>query len=302
MSGRVPRRFLVFCAAAALLLLDAPGAGAVPLSFSVQGRLTNASGVNRNGGYALRFAIYAAPGGGPALWEHSFDDPGRVAVSNGNFQVLLGAAGQPSLEPVFDGSPRWLGITVLGGPDIAQAEAELVPRQQLVSVPYAIRAERAAFADASAAAGVPAGTVLPFAAETPPEGFLECDGSAVSRAAFAALFAVLGERFGRGDGATTFNLPDLRGNFARGWDHGAGRDPDASVRQAPAAGGAAGDRVGSFQDDLFESHTHTFTQLGGPGSVTQTQRNIGGVFVQTGAAGGNETRPKNLYFMYIIKF
>lgn len=63
---------------------------------------------------------------------------------------------------------------------------------------------------------VPAGTVLPYAGDTAPAGFLLCDGAAVSRTTYAALFAVVQSRFGAGDGSTTFNLPDLRGMFVRG--------------------------------------------------------------------------------------
>jgi microcystin-dependent protein len=63
---------------------------------------------------------------------------------------------------------------------------------------------------------VPTGTILPYAGATAPPGFLLCNGAAVSRTTYAALFAVVAESFGRGDGANTFNVPDLRGTFARG--------------------------------------------------------------------------------------
>ena len=52
-----------------------------------------------------------------------------------------------------------------------------------------------------------------------PTGYLECNGANISRSTFAALFAVIGTRYGTGDGATTFGLPDLRGEFIRGWDN-----------------------------------------------------------------------------------
>lgn len=71
------------------------------------------------------------------------------------------------------------------------------------------------------------GDIKIVATETPPDGWLECDGAAVSRTDRADLFAKIGTRWGEGDGATTFNLPDFRGRFLRIWDHGAGRDPNA---------------------------------------------------------------------------
>ena len=60
------------------------------------------------------------------------------------------------------------------------------------------------------------GFVLPYYGETAPPGTLACDGSEISREAYKELFAVLGTKAGAGDGSTTFNLPDLRGQFVRG--------------------------------------------------------------------------------------
>jgi len=57
---------------------------------------------------------------------------------------------------------------------------------------------------------LPTGTMLPFAGTVAPTGFLLCDGSAVSRTTYAALFAAIGTTWGVGDGSTTFNLPDMR--------------------------------------------------------------------------------------------
>lgn len=64
----------------------------------------------------------------------------------------------------------------------------------------------------------PAGTLVPFAAATAPTGWLLCYGQAVSRATYAALFAVVGTTYGTGDGSTTFNLPDMRGRVPGGKD------------------------------------------------------------------------------------
>ena len=59
--------------------------------------------------------------------------------------------------------------------------------------------------------GVPTGTGLDFYGATAPTGYIFCDGSAVSRTTYAALFAVLSTTYGAGDGSTTFNVPDARG-------------------------------------------------------------------------------------------
>lgn len=64
--------------------------------------------------------------------------------------------------------------------------------------------------------GNPVGTVSAFAGATPPDGYLLCDGAAVSRSIYSELFAVIGEIYGPGDGSTTFNLPDLSDRFVQG--------------------------------------------------------------------------------------
>ena len=89
---------------------------------------------------------------------------------------------------------------------------------------------------------VPTGAILMYGSTTPPDGYLNCDGNAVSRATYAALFALVGITFGPGNGTTTFDLPDLRGRFPFG---------DDGVR-------VVGDTGGSFDHDhTGPSHTHT---------------------------------------------
>ncbi|TMQ07043.1 MAG: hypothetical protein E6J91_36570, partial [Deltaproteobacteria bacterium] len=117
--------------------------------------------------------------------------------------------------------------------------------------------------------GIPQGTIVAFGGATAPSGWMLCDGSVVSRTIYANLFAAIGNKFGGGDGVSTFNLPDLRGRFVRGVDGGAGRDPDAANRVPSTAGGSSGDAVGSLQGDATAvpanpfstessgNHTHT---------------------------------------------
>lgn len=67
-----------------------------------------------------------------------------------------------------------------------------------------------------AGGGLPAGVILAYGASAAPAGYLLCDGSAVSRATYATLFAAINTTWGVGDGSTTFGLPDLRGRMAVG--------------------------------------------------------------------------------------
>lgn len=94
---------------------------------------------------------------------------------------------------------------------------------------------------------IPIGTGLVTFANAAPTGFLLCQGQAVSRTTYAALFAKLGTTYGAGDGTTTFNLPDLRGRVPVGADAAAGRLDGV---QAPRLLGQAGGNM------WLQSHTH----------------------------------------------
>jgi microcystin-dependent protein len=153
-----------------------------------------------------------------------------------------------------------------------------------------------------AVSSLPAGAVIAVASETVPAGYLECNGAAVSRTTYASLYSAIGVIHGSGDGSTTFNLPDYRGRFLRGWDHAAGRDPDKAGRTAMATGGQTGDHVGSVQADQFKSHAHAIdTGSGGSGSYPSASCSSSGSFA-SGSSGGNETRPVNAGVMYCIKY
>jgi microcystin-dependent protein len=184
---------------------------------------------------------------------------------------------------------------------------------------------------------VPTGGVLQYAGAAAPTGFLLCDGSAVSRTTYAALYAAIGDAFGAGNGTTTFNLPDTGGRFVRGVDNGqVARDPDSATRTASATGGNTGNNVGSVETDELKSHAHTLTDpghfhkvgattagktasttnastnagSGGPPGRSAAQSNDPNYAWNTNSevtgitmanTGGAETRPINIYFNYIIK-
>ncbi len=174
------------------------------------------------------------------------------------------------------------------------------------------------------ASGVPVGTILAHAANTPPSGFLECNGSNISRSTYATLFSTISTTFGVGDGSSTFALPDLRGQFIRGWAN---------------TGSTDASRVfGSTQTDQNKNHTHTTDSTTLTGGIRKISEGFGaggsatGVFTKTAdgnntitgssstspvggvdfdgththtissSGGGTEARPTNLALMYIIKF
>ena len=143
----------------------------------------------------------------------------------------------------------------------------------------------------------PAGMIMYYTARNAPTGWLACNGQAVSRITYASLFAVIGTTFGEGDKSTTFNVPDLRGEFIRGWDDSRGVDPSRGF--------------GSYQTDSFKAHTHQVKE----GSVCprwptdQSDVLVSGddytrlVSYQstTTSTGGSETRPRNVAFLPCIK-
>lgn len=158
----------------------------------------------------------------------------------------------------------------------------------------------------------PKGSILMWPTGTAPTQWLICDGSAISRTTYADLFAVISDDYGNGDGSTTFNLPDFRGQFPRGIDNGAGIDPDAATR-TDRGDGTTGDNVGTKQGDQNESHSHTITVNNG----SQVMRNTGANGRQNGISatlttstitasaanqGGDEARPVNIGMNFIIKY
>jgi phage-related tail fiber protein len=146
---------------------------------------------------------------------------------------------------------------------------------------------------------LPAGSVIAWPTSTVPTGYLECNGASVSRATYAALFAILSDDYGNVDG-NTFNLPDYRGRFLRGWDHAAANDPDRATR-TDRGDTVTGDFVGTKQADGIKAHTHP----GGFSGGTTNQAGTGGATGAEstgGSTGGNETRPININVMYCIKY
>ena len=152
----------------------------------------------------------------------------------------------------------------------------------------------------SGSSSLPVGTIISYAGNSIPTGWLVCDGSEKSRSTYSTLFNSLGVSWGQGDGATTFNLPDLRGRFLRGVDDSAGNDPDSSSRTALKPGGNSGNNVGSYQNDEFKSHKHDIS-AGGSFGNTGLRINGLGEANQTNWTGGSETRPKNANVYFIIK-
>ena len=147
-----------------------------------------------------------------------------------------------------------------------------------------------------AARAMPVGSIMAFAASIAPAGWLECNGAAVSRTSFPHLFSKVHTMFGAGDEKTTFNIPDLRGEFVRGWDNGRGVDTDREF------GSAQGEEIGP--------HDHKLSQLqynnrnGNGGSNQNAEYNANGTTIMTISTDENsgiENRPRNIALLFCIK-
>ena len=121
--------------------------------------------------------------------------------------------------------------------------------------------------------GVPSGCVLPFAgAGDVPDGFLLCNGAAVNRTTYANLFSAIGTTYGAGDESTTFNLPDYRGAFLRGYD------------------GTRSTAIGTAQADGLPNIVGDAQYLGGVSGSTYpiaTGQSISGALKRSGASSTN---------------
>lgn len=168
--------------------------------------------------------IYSLPAGNPVV-------PGTLIESTWANPTMSDIAAALTGSLPRNGSAGMQGPLILAGN--ASVPLEAVPLQQLNAIVGGSNTY------------LPAGAIQLFAMSAVPSGWLECNGAAVSRTTYANLFAAIGTTYGAGNGTTTFNLPDLRGMFVRGWDNGRSLDP--------------GRGLGSQQAAANNPHTHTPT-------------------------------------------
>lgn len=160
------------------------------------------------------------------------------------------------------------------------------------------------------------GVVAFYPNTTAPTGWLKANGAAVSRTTYDALFSAIGTAFGAGDGLTTFNIPDLRGEFIRGLDDGRGVDTGRTLSNTP-------------QGNQNKSHSHTGTagsagghahsiacraSSGDGGAGVGSTSGVSGDTYATASAGehthsvttvmegGTEARPRNIALLACIKY
>lgn len=163
-------------------------------------------------------------------------------------------------------------------------------------------------------ASVLPGTTVLWCAPVVPAGYLELAGQAISRTTYSALFTLFGTTYGAGDGSTTFNLPDTRAEFIRGWDHGRGIDTGRTLGSFQTATSVfMGDptttagRVANLYNNHDDDPQTLRTALNGEATTIDSTN----VSVLSSAAETPDpatpaqttmsVRPRNIALMYIIK-
>ena len=340
---------IFFLCALASLALCVESFAQSPMLIPFQGRLTNPQGVPyTNGQYSVIFNLYDQPVGGTVLWNETHQ---KVGVINGMINVFLGSintltnvdfsqARHLGITIDADGNPNtpdpemvprqmiipafwaknseklagydWSAIMVGGNNPVTG----YIPGSKIQAT--SISSNQIAAGSVSAnnlSPGIfnalcPPGSITAFGGTNIPAGWLLCDGTAVSRLTYPQLFSAIGTAWGYGDNSTTFNLPDCTGLFLRGVDKTTNHDPDSGARAAMRSG-ANNFGVGSYQGDMYFSHTHNIykgwsfipnNQSGGSGYI---YADCEAGFDHTGptaSSGGSETRPRNVYVNYIIKY
>ena len=263
----------------------------------------------------VKFTIYPESGVG-----YTYEEVQSLTTDPyGIFHTVIGKSSPTMFQRMnftAKGVDFWMKVEIK---ETSTPDYTLLSNSKMQAVPYARYAYN----------GVPVGTIVSFGsgATNVPEGWLLCDGTQYdgTDSKYIQLYNVIENTWG---GTTTnFNVPELRGFFLRGVDNGQGVDIDAASRTALIAGGNTGDMVGTYQIDKFKSHNHGISDPGhnhsysdsynnadvsdnandraiGSPSASSTTRTTSssGSGISLGAEGGSDTRPKNVYVLYIIKY
>jgi len=339
------------------------------LVFAQTPQLLNYQGIARNGNSVLantfvklRFTIHDGTASGTIVYQET-----QAAIPTNAYGLFTAQIGSGTVN-----SGTFIAINWGTGAKYLQVEMDPsngstftdLGTTQLLSVPYAMYAEKANVPGVAGPAGAtgptgptgqqgiagvtgatgpqgvagvdaasPTGSIIAYGGNTPPNGWLLCNGSTVSRTTYTDLFVAISTNWGSGNGTTTFNLPDLRGQFLRGVDGSAGVDPNATssnnsgadgYRYEKYSGGNVGNGVGSYQKDAFQGHAHgwkgnkgatlsgggsQYVIRGNVGTDTNYSANDGSMILEPTSDGvhgatkiSTETRPTNAYVNFIIKY
>jgi microcystin-dependent protein len=132
--------------------------------------------------------------------------------------------------------------------------------------------------------GIPTATIVPWSSASVPTGFLECNGQAVSRSTYSALFAIVASTYGGGDGSSTFNVPDLQNNVAVGKSNNKALASTGGANTVSSTGNVGGSTANAtLSTPQLASHSHSsganpgggYSNDGGPEGRNSNTGNAG---------------------------
>ena len=144
--------------------------------------------------------------------------------------------------------------------------------------------------------GFSTGTIVPWSDTTAPSGFLECNGQAVSRTAYSALFAIVGTTYGSGNGSTTFNVPDLKNDVPLGRSNAKALASTGGANTVASTGNISGSTANhTLTTPEMASHSHP---TGKPSGIwlccpNQSSGRLSNP-ANTGSAGGGGAHQHNM--------
>jgi len=262
------------------------------------------------------------------LWADTSNNLLKCRNGANNAWISLGAINQTNLGMAGLASPTFTGTVTAPELDLTGTTSLKLPVGTTAQRPTGAtgdlrfnstlsQVETYSGSEWEKVGGVPTGSITAFGSTSVPSGWLECNGAAISRSTYATLFSAISTSFGAGDGSSTFLLPDLRGEFIRGWDNGKGTDSGRAFASAQSSQMQQHNHSVSISDP---GHVHSLnygqgSYGGSSGSVsprdsgTTTGRintATTGISASESNVGGtdnsSENRPRSIALVYIIKF
>jgi len=280
------------------ILISLVFAESVPPLINYQGMLMDSKNNPLEGIKKLTFNIYDSAVGGTKVWGPQLFN--NVPVIKGRFNIILGTTDTKGrlIAEAFGSNNRYLGVTV-------GSNAEVIPRQQVLSVPYALKALH----------GVPPGTILSFSGKFAPDGYLFCYGQSISKENYPCLFSEIGTTYG-GDGDPYFRIPDIRGRFPLGKDNMGGVSSNrVTALQADVLGNSSGEESHTLSIDEMPKHNHGngeykyLLRMVNGWTETKTDSTIGqpdishtAQMIDTGDSQPHNNMPPYITINYIIKY
>lgn len=229
-----------------------------------------------------------------------------VGLTNGKTIIVRAASANTTSTPTLstDGTTA---LTIVKGSNAALVAGDIAGAGHWLELQYDNTLTKWVLLNPAngVSSGLPIGTLIDVPYNSAPTGFLKANGAAVSRTTYAALFGVIGTLYGVGDGSTTFNLPDYRGEFRRGFDDGRGVDSGRGIGTSQS-----GDNASHTHSVTDPGHAHTYSgpsgstfgqPFGGAQSFTSTATSTATTGI-TIASSGSEARPRNVAALVCIKY